>query len=148
MKRPSRDWVMMRIAEVIALRSTCSRAQVGVVVAREGRVLVTGYNGAPAGMPHCEHGVNDSQNGCMISVHAEANSIAFAARYGINLQGATLYTTLSPCLPCAQLILNAGIYEVVYGDSYRIQSGVNLLSRSSDIITREYGDWTKREDLP
>ena len=101
----------MQVAEVFATRSTCSRAHVGVVIAREGRILTTGYNGAPAGMAHCNHSP-DEVNGCQNAVHAEANAIAYAARYGISLEGAELYSTFMPCLACAQLVINAGIQQI------------------------------------
>lgn len=130
--RPTRDDMLMEVAQVIAQRSTCQRAAVGVVVARDARILVTGYNGAPAGMPHCTHNPWEAvsekdQAGCTRAVHAEANAIAYAARYGIEIAGADLYTTLAPCLPCAQLIINSGLDRVVYGRPYHDTMGVMLL---------------------
>ena len=138
MERPSRESLLMQTAALWALRSTCSRAQVGVVIAREGRVLVQGYNGAPAGMPHCSHppeeegaGIAGSsleiKEGCIASVHAEANAIARAAREGIRLHDADLFTTVSPCLGCAKLIINAGIKVVYAAQIYRDPAGVDLL---------------------
>ena len=114
----------MMAAEITALRGTCSRAQVGVVFAKEGRIIMTGYNGAPSGIPHCEH-LDDSP--CEVSVHAEANAIATAARFGVALDGSTVYTTMQSCLKCAQLLINAGIQELVYSHSYRDQAGMELL---------------------
>lgn len=142
--RPSRDEVLMEHAKLVAQRGTCERLQVGAVVAREGRILVSGYNGAPAGVPHCIHDCNCSPtaemvkqfehfkscrkvNGCWESVHAEANAVAFAARYGMSLDGASLYCTDTPCVPCAQLIVNAGIIEVHYIREYRDERGLELL---------------------
>lgn len=125
--RPSRDEVLMDIAVLIAQRSTCPRKHVGAVVAREGRILVTGYNGAPAGMPHCEHNDPYEVNGCTMAVHAEANAVAYAARYGIDLSNSTIYTTLTPCLACAQLLINCGINRVVCSERYRDIIGVDLL---------------------
>lgn len=124
--RISRDQMLMEVARAVAKRGTCSRKQVGVVVAREGRVLVTGYNGAPAGMPHCEHGFPHG-GVCEVSVHAEANAVAFAARYGIRLEGASLYTTYMPCLACAKLIINAGVVQVFSGELYHDPAGEDLL---------------------
>ena len=129
------------MAEVQAERSTCERAQVGVVIAREGRVLVTGYNGAPAGLPHCDHREDAqalhpgrratdgpaSRPGCQVAVHAEANAIAYAARFGVALSGAEIYTTYTPCLACAQIIINSGITRVIALNAYRIQDGVDLI---------------------
>lgn len=141
--------MLMRMAEVVSLRSTCSRQSVGVILARDGRVLSSGYNGAPAGMPHCDHtcdcGAEEmgrkeharstnfacaSVRPCEISVHAECNAIAFAARYGVSTESATLVTTFSPCLACAQLAINAGITRVVWGRPHRDQRGLDLLNRS------------------
>lgn len=140
--RPTRDEMLMEIAEVVARRSTCSRAHVGVVIARDARPLVTGYNGAPAGMPHCNHSCNcEGLHGnhwpnceflkpCNISVHAEVNALAFAARYGVRTNGAELHTTMCPCYKCAQLIINAGIDRVVADQAYRDRSGLDLLQNA------------------
>ena len=144
--------MLIDIAEVVAQRSTCSRASVGVVIARDGRPLVTGYNGAPAGMPHCEHECDcdpniirkwgeregtpihwqqcASRQPCSIAVHAEANAIAYAARWGISLEGAELYSTLVPCLPCAQLVINSGVIRVHYRVEYRDGRGLTLLQNA------------------
>lgn len=152
--RPPRDAILIAHANITSMRATCSRAKVGVVIAREGRVLVTGYNGAPAGMPHCDHscdcrgeytkglerkislqpGWHDpdcpSVQPCKISVHAECNAIAWAARHGIRLEGGELVTTMCPCLPCAQLIINAGIIRVLAMQEYRSPDGLELLKNA------------------
>lgn len=128
--RPTRDVVLMEIAHVIAKRSTCSRAQVGALICTAGRILSTGYNGAPAGMAHCNHRYQppDDPRGCNTAVHAEANAVAWAARYGVRTEGATLYSTLAPCLACAQLIINCGIKRVIFGTRYRDPAGFQLLA--------------------
>lgn len=150
--RPNRDQMLMEMAIVASSRGTCSRAQVGVVIAREGRVLSTGYNGAPAGMPHCDHtcqcrfeetgwkvpnsfGYDHSEgcparNPCTTSVHAEVNAIAYAARHGVALLNSDLYTTMQPCLACAQVIINSGITRVVFQKPYRLQEGIYLLQNA------------------
>lgn len=144
--RPSRDEVLMATAELVSARSTCSRARVGVVIAREGRQLTSGYNGAPAGLPHCNHECGcgagamthhercPAVSPCGIAVHAEANAIAYAARYGMALEGSELFTTLSPCIACSQLIINAGITRVVYAKEYRDRSGLTLLLRAGIVV--------------
>lgn len=135
-RRPTRHETLMGVAELFAARSTCSRAHVGAVVARDGRILVTGYNGAPRGMPHCNHthDLPDS-GGCKTAVHAEANAISFAARHGINLDGSQLYSTFTPCLACSQLIVNSGINRVYIKNEYRLADGKKLLSAAKiDII--------------
>lgn len=128
--RPDRDAVLMQHALLVAQRSTCSRLQVGAIIARNGRILSSGYNGAPAGMPHCHHDLIDA-NPCTVAVHAEANAIAFAARHGTWVDGADLYTTDSPCLTCAQLIVNAGIATVHYHRPYRLTLGLDLLDHAN-----------------
>lgn len=143
-ERISRHDLLMGTAKLLAKRSTCSRGQVGVVISRDGRMLSSGYNGAPAGMPHCKHDPikthSDWQKkhtpqpngeGCITAVHAEANAIAFAAKHGVSLDQAELHTTLSPCRFCAQLVINAGIVSVVYLEPYRIFDGLDLLESAN-----------------
>lgn len=139
--RPNRDDMLMDIASVAAKRSTCSRASVGAVISREGRPMSLGYNGAPAGMPHCDHSCScqrplspeghsswcKTSQPCLISVHAEVNALAFAARHGVATEGAELHTTHAPCLSCAMLIVNSGIIRVRWEKDYRLSEGVNLL---------------------
>lgn len=148
MERLGRDEMLLQIAEVVAQRGTCSRAQVGAVIAREGRVLSTGYNGAPAGMPHCNHSctcsahrrslIRDmldehlpecpaSPTGCEIAVHAELNAIAYAARYGIPTDRASMYCVYSPCPNCTFAIINAGITQLFYRREYRRTEGIDKL---------------------
>lgn len=127
--RISRDKMLMEMAITASKRSTCSRKHVGAIVAIEGRPISVGYAGAPAGLPHClEYGcLAGPDGGCIRTQHAEANAIAFAARKGIATEGATLYTTVSPCLACAKLIINAGILVVHYLEQYRKTEGIDLL---------------------
>jgi len=131
--RIGRDQLCMDVAQLFAERSTCRRAHVGAAIARDGRILVTGYNGAPAGLPHCGDECHAGTNGgCKSSVHAESNCIAYAARYGIAVDGATLYCTHLPCRKCAELAVNSGIAKVVYLNDYRDHAGLELL-RSAGI---------------
>lgn len=131
-ERISRDQMLMEMAITASKRSTCSRKHVGAIIARDGRVISIGYAGAPSGMPHCmDHGcLQGADGGCIRTQHAEANAIAFAARKGIATERATLYTTVSPCLVCAKLIINAGIEQVWYLERYRKTEGINLLSEA------------------
>jgi dCMP deaminase len=123
----------MSVAELFAMRSTCSRAHVGVVIARDGRILTTGYNGAPRGMEHCSH--TGSEDPCTVSVHAEANAISYAGRFGITLDNSELYSTYLPCLSCAQLIINVGINKIFVKHMYRDRAGQQLLKDAGiDII--------------
>lgn len=129
--RHSADDVHMGTAKLWAGRSTCQRGHVGAVLVVDGRQVASGYNGAPPGHPHCTDigcDIHPEVAGCQRSIHAEANAIAFAARHGVPIQGATLYCTAGPCLKCAQLILSAGIAEVIYDVPYRLPDGLNLLN--------------------
>lgn len=136
MERVSRDELCMQMAELVANRGTCGRAQVGAIIARNGRVLATGYNGPPSGLPHCTDpgGCSNmdriSEGGCVRAVHAEANAIAFAARYGISTDGASLYCSHLPCLRCAELAINSGITSVFYRLDYRLKDGWMLLQQA------------------
>lgn len=123
--RTHRNEMLMEMAEVVAKRGTCDRLQVGAVIARDGRVISSGYNGNIIGQDHCHH--EPDGPGCTEAVHAEANAILFAARYGVSTEGAQLYTTHQPCLNCAKMIINAGIANVFYSHPYRDISGLNLL---------------------
>lgn len=131
--RPDFDQQLLGVADLIATRSTCSRLHVGAVLARDTRVISSGYNGAPAGQPHCEH-VDDTP--CRTAVHAEANAIQFARARGVSTVGTTLYVTHAPCLDCALWVVQAGVGRVVYADTYRSTSGLNLLAARRIPITR------------
>ena len=139
------DDVLLGVAQLMAQRGTCSRGHIGAVIARDGRVLSTGYNGAPAGLPHCSHPPGEENiiatadpgvETCAGSVHAEANAVAFAARHGVSVGGATLYCTHAPCLPCAFLIVNAGISRVVYERDYRDRRGLERLVEAGVNVVR------------
>lgn len=130
--RPSRDLMLMKIAEVNAERSTCLRAKVGAVISRGARVISSGYVGAPSGLPQCDEVGCDPgfEGGCRRTTHAEVNAITWAAREGIATLGCVLTTTYSPCKPCCKAIINSGIRRVVYRDTYRDVTGLVLLKSS------------------
>ena len=125
--RISQSVIHMFTAVLWSMRSTCQRLRVGAVLAKEGRTISTGYNGAPSRLPHCNEDNCKSQPQCKRTVHAEMNAILFAARYGISTEGAELYTTHSPCIDCAKAIINAGIKKVYYVEEYRSRDGIELL---------------------
>ncbi len=125
--RPEWDVYFIRIAELVAERSTCLRRKVGAVLVKEKRVLATGYNGAPSGIKHCE------ETGCLREklnvpsgerhelcrgLHAEQNAIIQAAYHGVSIKGSILYVTCHPCSVCAKMIINAGIKKVVISEGY------------------------------
>lgn len=116
------DWntYFMGIAHQAATRATCLRKHVGAVIVRDRTVLSTGYNGSVRGLPHCEdEGCVMEDGHCITTVHAEANAILQAAKNGVSVDGAELYTTASPCWNCFKLIANAGIRRIYYGEFYR-----------------------------
>ena len=127
MVRINRDELFIRVALLFAKRSTCIRGQVGVVAVKDKRIIATGYNGSPSGLPHCSDGICNKEQGCVNSIHAEANLIAFSAGAGIALEGATLYCTHAPCKKCAELIVQSGIKGIKYLFPYRDTSGIDLL---------------------
>jgi dCMP deaminase len=134
-----RDSMLMDVARRFAMRSTCSRLNVGAVASREGRILSTGYNGAPSGMEHCHHEVvegmfDEVHPGCKNAVHAEANAVAFAAKHGVPLLGAELHTTHSPCMTCAFLLINAGFSAVIYEKAYRDTEPLSVLKQAGVVV--------------
>jgi dCMP deaminase len=146
-KRPGWDAYFMDIARVVGSRSNCIRRQVAAVIVKDRRLISTGYNGTPRGVRNCFEGgcprcASNAPSGadlgeCICS-HAEENSITQAAYHGIQVRGATLYCTLSPCLQCARMIINAGIYEVVYEDVYEFSQQTRGLFRSAGVKCRRY----------
>ncbi len=136
----------MEMAHLVSKRSTCLRRKVGAVIVIDKRVLTTGYNGAPKGLPHCE------ETGCLREqlqvpsgerhelcrgVHAEQNAIIQAAVFGVSVKGATIYITNYPCSVCVKMLLNAGISEIVYDEEYKDDLAIELLSQS-DILVRNF----------
>ena len=134
-QRPTLDDYFMEIALVVAKRSTCLRRQVGAVIVKGKQIVSTGYNGAPAGHVHCAEigcaraNVPSGQRSEICrAAHAEQNAINFAARHGIPIAEAAIYTTHYPCSWCAKSIVNAGITEVVFGEDYPDPLAKEILS--------------------
>ena len=130
MTKLSFDHIFMNLATDLAKRSHCVKAQVGAVLAKDTRIISIGYNGPPAGTHNCDEEwpetgcARDARGSCSLALHAEENAILYAVKNGANLEGATLYTTLSPCLPCARLIFSAGVKHVYYMKSYAEYKGL------------------------
>jgi dCMP deaminase len=121
-RRASWDEYFMNIARVVASRATCDRKHVGAVLVRDRTILSTGYNGSIRGLRHCSEEGHMMEDGhCVRTVHAEANAIIQAAKNGVAIDGATCYTTASPCWPCFKLIANSGCARIVFGEFYRDQ---------------------------
>lgn len=131
MERISRNELYLSIAFLISRRGTCERLQVGAVITRDNRIVATGYNGPLKDSKHCQEAGCNKDDACYRSIHAEANAIYFAARYGISLEGCTLYITHSPCLKCSEAIINSGIKEVVYSHNYRDSDPVYFLMQNN-----------------
>lgn len=143
--RPSWDQYFMNIAKVVAERSNCVKRHVASVIVQDMRIIATGYNGTPRGIPNCyeggcprcnsygESGTNLSE--CLCS-HAEENAITQAAYHGVKIKGASLYTTFSPCLICTKLIINSGIREVVYQSKYAVADREIELLKTAGVIIR------------
>jgi dCMP deaminase len=126
--RPNWDRYFLDMCEAVAARATCDRGKCGSVIVKDKRIMTTGYVGAPAGLPHCDEAGHDlrkmiNEEGqitqhCVRTLHAEQNAILQAARFGIPLEGATLYCKMTPCRTCAMMIINAGITRVVCEKRY------------------------------
>ena len=139
MERLSWDDYFMEITRLVAKRTTCLRRQVGAVIVRDKRILATGYNGAPRGLPHCEEtgclreklGIPSGQKQELCrGLHAEQNAIIQAALSGVSIADSQLYSTLHPCIVCAKMIINAGIKRVIYEDSYPDSLSKEMLSQA------------------
>jgi dCMP deaminase len=145
MQRPDWDNYFMEIAQVVARRGNCSRRQVAAVIVKDRRVISTGYNGTPRGITNCCDGGcprcgSDTPSGSNLNdclcCHAEENAIVQAAYHGIAIKDAMLYTTFSPCLLCAKMIINSGISEVIYHQRYSIDDVSTQLLKDAGIIIR------------
>jgi len=137
----------MRMAELVATRSTCLRRNVGAVVVKEKRVLTTGYNGAPKGLRHCgevgcvrmqNHVESGTRHELCRGVHAEQNAVIQAAYFGVSIKDSTIYTTNFPCVMCAKILVNAGIREIVYKDDYIDELSRRVLDESG-VVVRRFG---------
>lgn len=144
--RPGWDDYFMDIAHVVASRGNCARRKVAAVIVKDRRIISTGYNGTPRGIRNCIDGgchrcAGDAASGenlgdCICS-HAEENAIVQAAYHGIAVSGGTLYCTISPCLMCTRMIINAGIREVVYQGEYRFTAQARQLFREAKVNCRQ-----------
>jgi dCMP deaminase len=128
MNRPNWDEYFMNIAKVIATRGTCDRARVGAVIVKDNRIVSTGYNGSPPGLPHCDDiGHEMVSEHCVRTLHAEENAMLQAAIIGgTSTKGATMYTTHSTCYECLKKTISVGITRIVSGKTYRNPSVVEL----------------------
>ncbi|MBU3941951.1 MAG: cytidine/deoxycytidylate deaminase family protein [Nanoarchaeota archaeon] len=156
-KRPTWDEYFMKMASLVAERSTCLRHHVGAIIVKKKRVLTTGYNGAAKGVKDCfELGClrdeleieSGTRHEICRAIHAEQNAIIQAGVHGINISGSTMYCTHTPCMICAKMIVNAGIKDVVsyhdYADEearkFLKEAGINLMKVPKPDSTIDFKD--------
>ena len=152
MRNKNVDSVYLKMAEVYAQLSYARRRKVGAIITKAGRIISTGFNGTPTGLPNLceEYTCFSAACGCIDIcsnpttrtlpevVHAEINAILFAAKHGNATNGCTMYLTLSPCIECAKAIIQAGIVRVIYTEVYRDTAGIELLKLADiEIISKK-----------
>ena len=139
MERIGWDRYFMKIAEVVAERSTCLRRHVGAVLVKDKQILSTGYNGAPKGLPHCR------EVGCLREqlkvpsgqrhelcrgLHAEQNAIIQAAVHGVSIAGSVAYINITPCIVCAKMLINADVRTIVVSEFYADKLALAMLQQA------------------
>ena len=139
MKRPATDEYFLKVAAVVAERSTCRRHNIGAVAARDKHLLATGYNGAPAGSLDClelgclrdELGIpSGERHEICRAIHAEQNVIIQAALHGVSLEGSTIYATHTPCVLCAKMLVNAKIRRYISFGKYNDDTFIQLFQEA------------------
>jgi len=130
----------MTITRQVAERSTCTRAKVGAVIVRDKNILATGYNGAPAGMPHCidvgcliyqsKTPDGEIEENCFRTIHAEINAIAQAAKNGSSIKEGSIYITHTPCIHCLKVLVNTGIKDIFYERAYKLHTLNDILQHT------------------
>ena len=130
MSKPRFDDIFMELAVNLSKRSHCIKAQVGAVLIKDTRIISIGYNGPPSGTHNCDEefpGIGcprDSKGSCSLALHAEQNAILYAAKNGADIEGSTIFVTLSPCISCARIIFSMKISKVVFLHSYARYKGI------------------------
>ncbi len=127
-KRPPWDEYFLNIMEEVGKRGSCDRGRAGCVIVKNKHILATGYVGSPPGLPHCDevghlmrkvtYEDGEERMHCVRTIHAEQNAICAAARFGISLEGSTLYVKMEPCEVCTRLLIAVGIKRVVCKNKY------------------------------
>ena len=147
-ERPSWNSYFMKITQLVAERSTCTRRAVGAVIVKDKQILSTGYNGAPSGTRHCldigclraELNVPSGERHELCrGIHAEQNAIIQAAYHGVSVKDASLYCTNLPCSICAKMIINAGIKVIYYRSGYADPMSQEMLQEAG-IDVKQYDD--------
>ncbi len=158
--RNNQSWddFFMLIADLVSTRSTCLSRHAGAIIVRDKQILSTGYNGASKGVKNCvERGFcrrikNGYKSGEKLedcyAAHAEVNAALQAAKHGVSIDKATLYSTTSPCTYCAKEIINTGINEIVYMGSYPHKFAIEMLEEAGVKLRRYTKNLDKqRENL-
>jgi len=137
--RPETDEYFLKIASVVAERSTCRRHHMGAIAVRDKHILATGYNGAASGLKDClELGClrdemnipsGERQEICR-GIHAEQNVIIQAALHGVSLEGSTIYCTHTPCVLCAKMLVNAKIKRFASSGRYSDDAFIDLFQEA------------------
>ncbi len=153
--RLTQDEYFMEIANVVAKRSTCLRIHVGAVIVKNGRILSTGYNGAPHGFEHCldigcirekENIAHGTRHEMCRAVHAEQNAIIQAALHGVSIEGATVYCTHQPCILCTKMIINGRMKRVAFQNGYPDEMSIQFLKQAGIEIVRLRGEGQELPD--
>lgn len=156
MPRPNWDRYFLDLCEAVSKRATCDRGRNGCVIVKDKRIMTTGYVGAPCGLQHCDEVGHDMRKvfdddgnvtqHCVRTLHAEQNAIIQAARFGIPLEGATLYCKMVPCRVCAMMIINAGIKRVVCEKRYHSDGDTMEMFRQADVELVVVNDEVEKYD--
>ncbi len=159
MEKPDFDQIFMELAVNIAKRSHCVKKHVGAVLTKDTRIISIGYNGPPAGTHNCdeewpEEGCErDSRGSCSLALHAEQNALMYAVKNNANVEGSTMYLTLTPCLACARMIFSMGIKRVIYLSSYAEykglpkDEGIDFLEKFGVCTEKFKGEITNLDEL-
>ncbi|HAR61985.1 MAG: cytidine deaminase [Candidatus Margulisiibacteriota bacterium] len=138
-KRPDWDEYFLRIMAVVMQRASCLKRKVGALIVKDNRILASGYNGAPAGIDHCEkvgclrkelNVPSGQRHELCRGLHAEQNAIVQAAVHGIAIKGATIYCNFLPCIICTKMIINSGIKRVVFTGYYPDDLAVKMFTET------------------
>jgi len=128
MKQQEFDLRYLQMARIWAQNSYCERRKVGALLVKDRMIISDGYNGTPSGFENVCEDKNSKTKPYVL--HAEANAITKVAQSNNSSLGSTLYVTSSPCMECSKLIIQAGIKRVVFSDNYRLQDGLDLLTKA------------------
>ena len=155
--RPSWDAYFLNMVDLVGTRGTCDRGRSGAVIVKDKRIIATGYVGAPAGLPHCDevghemHTVTGEDGTvsrhCIRTAHAEQNAINNAARFGVALEGATIYCRMTPCYKCAQSIINTGIVRIVASKDYHAGARSKEILKQAGVLYEILGDVETYKDM-